>query len=53
MAGRQRRKLHTGVNQDRTNALLRKRCEGCFEIALGSGIHNNEIGVLDASRSGD
>jgi hypothetical protein len=26
-----------------TNALLRKTCEGRFEIAIGSGIHNNEL----------
>jgi len=45
MAGRQRRKLFhatveegTVAEQDRTNALLRKSCEGRFEIAIGSGI---------------
>ena len=50
MAGRQRRELFhapdvevTGVDQDRTNMLLRKSCEGRFEIAIGSGIHNNEL----------
>ena len=50
MAGRQRRELfhapvveHTADDQDRTNALLRKSCEGRFEIAIGSGIHNNEL----------
>ena len=50
MAGRQRRELFrvlavegTVADQDRTNALLRKTCEGRFEIAIGSGIHNNEL----------
>jgi hypothetical protein len=32
----------TGTDQDRTDALLRKTCEGGFEIAIGAGIHNNE-----------
>jgi hypothetical protein len=32
-----------GADQDRTNVLLRKSCEGRFEIAIGSGIHNNEL----------
>ena len=27
----------------RPNALLRKTCEGRFEIAIGSGIPNNEL----------
>src|SRR6516165_2094187 len=31
------------TDQDRTNALLRKTCEGRFEIAIGSGIPNNEL----------
>jgi hypothetical protein len=50
MAGRQRRELFrasdvegTVAAQDRTSVLLRKSCEGCFEIAVGSGIHNNEL----------
>jgi hypothetical protein len=50
MAGRQRRKLFrspivevTVADQDRTNALSRKSCKGRFEIAIGSGIHNNEM----------
>jgi hypothetical protein len=50
MAGRQRRELlravvkeGTGSDQDRTNMLLRKSCEGRFEIAIGSGVHNNEL----------
>ena len=50
MSGRQRRKLFTtsvvegtAADQDRTNMLLRKSCEGRFEIAIGSGIHNNEL----------
>jgi hypothetical protein len=29
--------------QDRTNVLLRKSCEGRFEIAIGSGINKNEF----------
>jgi hypothetical protein len=50
--GRQRRKLFhppveegaaAGADQDRTNALLRKTREGRFEIAIGSGCHNNEL----------
>src|SRR6516162_7848472 len=50
MVNRQRRELFralavqaTLADQDRTNALLRKSCKGRFEIALGSGIHNNEL----------
>jgi hypothetical protein len=31
------------VLQDRTNALLRKTCEGRFEIAIGSGVRNNKL----------
>src|SRR6516164_2532193 len=57
MAGCQRRELlHApGVevavaDQDRTNALLRKGCEGFFEIAIGSGIHNNEFHTQRAGR---
>jgi hypothetical protein len=56
MAVRQRHELFpiddviaTGADQDRANALLRNSCEGCFEIAIGSGIHNNE---LQAQREG-
>jgi hypothetical protein len=36
--------------QDRTNALPRKSGEGCFEIAIGSGIHNNELQTQRACR---
>jgi hypothetical protein len=50
MAGCQRRELlhapiveGTGTEEDRTNMLLRKCCEGHFEIAIGSGVHNNEL----------
>jgi hypothetical protein len=52
MAGRQRRKLFhppveegaaAGADQDRTNVLLRKTCEGRFEIAIGSGIVGAEL----------
>ena len=55
MAGRQRRELfHPSAedvaDQDRTNALLRKSCEGRFEIAIGSGIHNNELQAQRARR---
>ena len=57
MAGRQRRELFrapvvegTDADQDRTNALLRKSCEGRFEIAIGSGIHNNELQAQRARR---
>ena len=55
MAGRQRRELFpipevTVGDQDRTNMLLGKSCEGRFEIAIGSGIHNNELPAQCASR---
>ena len=57
MAGRQRRKLFgapvvkgTVTDQDRTTMLLRKSCEGRFEIAIGSGIHNNELQAQRARR---
>ena len=63
MAGRQRRELFralavegTVADQDRTNMLLRKSCEGRFEIAIGSGIHNNELqarACSGVSESGD
>src|SRR5262245_53678303 len=33
-----------------TNAPLRKGCEGDFEIAIGSGIHNNELPAQPARR---
>ena len=43
MAGRHRREVFpagdvkgTGADQDRTNALLRKSCEGRFEIAISA-----------------
>jgi hypothetical protein len=50
MADRQRSKLFralavkgTVFDQDRTNALLRKSGERRFEIAIGAGIHKNEL----------
>ena len=51
MAGGQRRELFhargkegiTIDDQDRANMLLRKSCEGCFEIAIGSGFHGNQL----------
>jgi hypothetical protein len=56
VAGRQLRELFrapgvegTVADQDRTNALLRS-CEGGFEIAIGSGIHNNESPAKRARR---
>jgi putative tryptophan/tyrosine transport system substrate-binding protein len=39
-----------GADLDRINALLRKSCEGRFEIAIGSGIHNNELQAQRARR---
>jgi hypothetical protein len=49
MAGRQGSELFravvkegTGSDQDRTNTLLRN-CEGRFEIAISSGVHNNKL----------
>ena len=57
MAGRQRRELFhapivegTVADQDCTNMLLRKSCEGRFEIAVGSGIRNNELQAQRACR---
>ena len=57
MAGRQRRELFhalvveaAGADQDRTNALLRKSCEGCFQIAIGTGIRNKELLAQRARR---
>ncbi len=57
MPGRQRRELFRApvvegadADQDRTNTLLRKSCEGRFEIAIGSGIHNNELQAQRACR---
>src|SRR5208282_4701727 len=57
IAGRQRRELFrapveevTVADQDRTNMLPRKSCEGGFEIAIGSGIHNNELQAQRARR---
>ena len=57
MAGRQRRELFrapveqdTEADQDRTNPPLRKGCEGLFEIAIGSGINNNELQAQRARR---
>jgi hypothetical protein len=40
----------TGTDQDRTNTLLRKSCEGRFEIAIGAGIHNSELQPKRAGR---
>ena len=40
----------TALDQDRTNASLRKSREGRFEIAIGSGIHNNELQAQRACR---
>jgi hypothetical protein len=31
------------VDEDRTNALLGKPCEGRFETAIDCGIHKNEL----------
>jgi hypothetical protein len=57
MAGRQRRELFqtlveetSGDDQSRTNALLRKGCEGWFEIAVGEGLNNNELQAQRARR---
>jgi hypothetical protein len=59
MAGRQRHKLFrapveesAATNQDRTHVLLRKNCERLFEIAIGSGIGNNELQAQGACRRG-
>ena len=40
----------TNTDQDRTNALLRKSCERRFEIAIGSGVYNNELRAQRARR---
>ena len=57
MACRQRRELlhvpviqGTVADQDRTNTVLRKSCECRFEIAIGSGIHNNKLEAQRARR---
>jgi hypothetical protein len=57
MAGRQCSELFrtpvvegTRSDQDRSNALFRKTCEGHFEIAIGSRIHNNELQAQPARR---
>jgi len=57
MTGRERYELFrapheegTGGDQDRTNVLLRKTCKGRFEIAIGFGIHNNELPAQRARR---
>ena len=57
MAGRHRRELFgvpveedTVADQDRTYVLLRKGCEGRFEIAIDSGIHDNELRAQRARR---
>jgi hypothetical protein len=46
---RQRMARRQRTDQDRTDALLRKNCEGRFEIAIGSGIGDKE---LQAQRTG-
>jgi hypothetical protein len=55
--GRQRRELFRApaeegsvADQDRTNRLLRKTCEGPFKIAIGTGIGNNELQAQRAGR---
>ena len=40
----------TNADQNRTNAPLRKSCEGRYEIAIGSGIRNNELQAQRARR---
>ena len=57
MAGRQRRELFTasaeegtGADQDCPHTLLRKSCEGRFEIAIHAGIYNNELQAQCARR---
>jgi len=57
MAGRQRRELFhppveegAAADQDPTNAVLQKSCEGRFEIAIGSGIHHKELQAQRARR---
>src|SRR6516165_4600389 len=50
MTGRQRCELFpaqieegAGADQDRSNVLLRKSCEGRFEVAISPGIYENEL----------
>jgi hypothetical protein len=57
MAGRQRGEFFrpsseegTLANEDRTDALLRKSCEGRFEIAIAPGIRNKELQAQRARR---
>ena len=57
MTSRQRREFFrvlvvevAAVDQDRPNPLLRKSCEGRFEIAIGAGIHNSELQTQRARR---
>ena len=57
MAGRQRCELfdppveeNAVADQDRTDALLRKTCEGRFEIAIGSSIHKDKLQAQRACR---
>ena len=57
MAQRQGRELFraaveksTVADQDCASALLRKSRESCFEIAIGFGIHNNELQAQRARR---
>jgi hypothetical protein len=38
-----RARASSGADQDRTNVLLRKSCEGRLEIAMGSGLHKNKL----------
>ena len=40
----------TGADQNRTNMLLGKSCEGHFEIAVGSDTRNNELQAQRARR---
>jgi hypothetical protein len=56
MPGRHRRELFraavvevTNADQNRTDASLRKSCEGRFEIAIGSGISDNELPRVGSS----
>ena len=40
----------SSADQDGTDALLQKSCEGRFEVAIGAGIHNNELHAQRAGR---
>jgi hypothetical protein len=57
MAGRERGELFRApgvegirTDQDPTDALLRKSCKRRFQIAIGSGIHKNELQTQGACR---